>query len=487
MDDKYTATEIVTRAAEVYKHLVDEDSRELYDIRLRYLIHQNKKNIRNDVIEFFQHKYENEKLETKESELDKAIKANDPVNNIIIFGSGIDGKYVFNLLQLTKYKDKNILFCDNDKSKWHKIIKCKPQTGGGYTISPQELIDNYRDNSFVIIGSKINKANIYKQLIDIGYPTERILYSQKNYRHLFGMDYIWRMPRVEFYKNSFDEFIVIGDEFDKRYIVNLLQQSIYKSLPIYFCKEDIENEEFLSKNIQIISIDEIIKNHCNALLLINLSENRNIKFCEKLVDRGYPKGKICDRLFESNIGLTYFDYFDANKHEIFVDAGCFNGNTSVDFSDWAIKGYDYIYAFEANPNSIKNCKETFERYNLKGEVINRGLWNERGILNFSGNLSSSSKISENGSEQIEVISIDEFLNGKPVTFIKMDIEGAEFKALLGAEKTIKKYRPRLAICVYHKAEDILELPTLLLDMNPDYKFVLRQYFYNFTDAVLYAY
>lgn len=68
----------------------------------------------------------------------------------------------------------------------------------------------------------------------------------------------------------------------------------------------------------------------------------------------------------------------------------------------------------------------------------------------------------------------------------MDIEGAELNALKGGEKLIRKYKPKLAICVYHKPEDIFELPQYLLQLNPDYKFWIRKYGQFYTDMVLYA-
>ena len=77
--------------------------------------------------------------------------------------------------------------------------------------------------------------------------------------------------------------------------------------------------------------------------------------------------------------------------------------------------------------------------------------------------------------KIEVISIDEALKGKKISFIKLDVEGAEEAALLGAEQTIKQYKPRLAISIYHKEFDFVTIPLLLLQMNPQYQFAMRHY------------
>ncbi|WP_207131900.1 FkbM family methyltransferase [Clostridium botulinum] len=87
---------------------------------------------------------------------------------------------------------------------------------------------------------------------------------------------------------------------------------------------------------------------------------------------------------------------------------------------------------------------------------------------------------------MEVTSIDEFLQGKEVTFIKMDIEGAELEALKGAENTIKRYKPKLAICTYHKPMDIVNIPIYLKSIVPEYNIYLRHYSYGPLDTVCYA-
>ena len=96
----------------------------------------------------------------------------------------------------------------------------------------------------------------------------------------------------------------------------------------------------------------------------------------------------------------------------------------------------------------------------------------------------SSSFTDNISEQTkgkgyetDAITVDSMLDGKPATLIKYDVEGAEREALLGSEQTIRRYKPRLIVSVYHRVGDMIELPLLIHEMNPDYKFYLRHHPY----------
>jgi len=78
-------------------------------------------------------------------------------------------------------------------------------------------------------------------------------------------------------------------------------------------------------------------------------------------------------------------------------------------------------------------------------------------------------------------------DGNKATIIKMDVEGAELEALKGAYNTIKNYKPRLAICVYHKPSDIIDIPGFILQINDGYKLYLRHHRADIADdTVLYA-
>ena len=91
-----------------------------------------------------------------------------------------------------------------------------------------------------------------------------------------------------------------------------------------------------------------------------------------------------------------------------------------------------------------------------------------------------------GNSVVKGVTLDEIIKDEKVTYIKLDVEGSELKALEGAKNTIKKNKPRLAICIYHKLEDILELPLYILDLVPEYKFYIRHYCSCMWETVLYA-
>lgn len=82
--------------------------------------------------------------------------------------------------------------------------------------------------------------------------------------------------------------------------------------------------------------------------------------------------------------------------------------------------------------------------------------------------------------------IDKEMSDKKVTYIKMDIEGAEREALWGAQKTIMCHTPKLAVSVYHKPQDIWEIPAIILQYHPSYQLFLRYYTLFSEDTVLYA-
>lgn len=178
--------------------------------------------------------------------------------------------------------------------------------------------------------------------------------------------------------------------------------------------------------------------------------------------------------------------FYPNKSESFVDCGCFNGKDVFDFINWTNNNYDNIWAYEPDTINYNKCKEALSGLdNL--HINNAGVWHENSTHKFYSNgPRSSTMIDDLYNDSIKVVKLDDEIKNEKVTLIKMDIEGAEYNALTGAQNIISNQKPRLAICVYHKLEDIWELPSLLLQYRNDYKFYLRFDHFTEIEAILFA-
>lgn len=200
------------------------------------------------------------------------------------------------------------------------------------------------------------------------------------------------------------------------------------------------------------------------------------------------KLKYLDRLYEDN---QYYDdkIVDFKKIKDFVDCGAYDGDSYRAFLNSYEKktGETYkgnAFLFEPDEKNYSKMRELCE--NKEGlNLFNIGIWNEEGILKFANEQGTSSGIDEEGICSIKVNSIDNVIN-ESVDFIKMDIEGVELKALEGARNSIKKYHPILAICAYHRKDDLYSLVQYIQSLSNDYKFYLRPYSRYCQEIVLYA-
>lgn len=214
----------------------------------------------------------------------------------------------------------------------------------------------------------------------------------------------------------------------------------------------------------------------------------------QLKDAGIPDNKIMDAgsaIYELTEKAIYFDLEECKpkgKIEFFIDAGGFDGLTTAAFMEWCGgNGYSYIFEpDERNRVSIRNNLKGISNY----EIVPKALWSRTATLamDSKGNFASNvrEKIDERQEETIDSVSIDEFIKGRRITYIKMDIEGAEAEALRGAARVIREQKPKLAVSVYHKERDIWEIPALILSCCPEYKLYLRHYSFSWYDTVLYA-
>lgn len=126
----------------------------------------------------------------------------------------------------------------------------------------------------------------------------------------------------------------------------------------------------------------------------------------------------------------------------------------------------------------------------------KGVWSEEKAIAYSGGSGSNelrdgiSIMKANDGEPYiaNTVKLDDMFRGKRVTFIKMDIEGAEIPALYGAQEIIGREHPKLVICVYHKTSDLWEIPLLTKKFRAEYRLRLRHHArVNCWGTVLYGY
>lgn len=186
----------------------------------------------------------------------------------------------------------------------------------------------------------------------------------------------------------------------------------------------------------------------------------------------------------------YFDeeIIDHLSNGVFVDCGAYRGDTIESFINWSNGDYSHIYAMESDLNNIAALKLYSDVNGWKNvEIVPKATWDKKEPLFFNLEGAYGAPVSTvKGQFQVEGCPIDSILNGSKVDFIKMDIEGAELNGLRGAEDSIRRYHPCLAICAYHRSEDLIALPQYINSLG-GYNLYLRKYgMANEYDLVIYA-
>jgi len=176
-------------------------------------------------------------------------------------------------------------------------------------------------------------------------------------------------------------------------------------------------------------------------------------------------------------GDQYFpkDLIKLSSNECYVDVGAYDGDTIRQFLKNCNNKFEKIYAFELDEDNFNKLESNFNLSDYKNSIksYNLGAWSKRQSVSYSSGLTQST-IGGLGKTAM-VAPLDEIIDNKKITFIKMDIEGAEIHALNGARKIITSQKPVLAICVYHKISHLWEIPLLIHEMLPDHNIFLRHH------------
>lgn len=186
--------------------------------------------------------------------------------------------------------------------------------------------------------------------------------------------------------------------------------------------------------------------------------------------------------FRVRFSDQYFEDFLRMREVVFVDAGGFDGDTAEEFCR-RHPTYKKIFLFEPSQKNINVAKERLSGYH-NIEFVQLGLSDSVGSLWFNPDAGSASAVSADGSERIEVTTLDSYIDER-VTFIKMDLEGWELKALHGATRHIAEDHPSLAISVYHKPSDYWQIYEYVIGIRDNYDVYLRHYTEGWSETVMF--
>ncbi len=271
-------------------------------------------------------------------------------------------------------------------------------------------------------------------------------------------------------------------------------KSYWKQFPngkiVAFCdkNEVLQNDGFLG--FKVISPDQLINEYKDAFVVIS-STRYGAEIRNDLLKAGFMSEQIYDQLFPtlSVYEKQYFDpriiTFPYDGTEVYVDGGSLDLSSVVQLSK--LTKVKKAYAFEPNREHFKNCEKIKEQFDFEVELFPYGLWSEKDELRFEMRNDGGSHLNGNGNEVINVCAMEDVIPAEEkITFIKMDIEGAELEALKGCCNIIKRDKPKLAICIYHKPEDMYEIPMYIKELVPEYKLYIRAYSNRQFETILYA-
>lgn len=184
-----------------------------------------------------------------------------------------------------------------------------------------------------------------------------------------------------------------------------------------------------------------------------------------------------------------YDILSLGKNEVYADLGAYTGDTVEEFINVTGGEFGRIYALEPDAKNYAKLKRRLYMVNpFDLRTYNAGAWSKDCTLKFAQlggrnstlipyNRVTMKAINPAHIKDIEMRSLDSIAGSEKITYIKFDVEGSERQALEGCKNIISRDKPKLCVSLYHRTEDIFDLPLLVKSLNPSYKLYLRQHPY----------
>ena len=277
-----------------------------------------------------------------------------------------------------------------------------------------------------------------------------------------------------YYDRMAQVYALLDDDYSKNLYVKLV---VYRILGYKRVKLPLNTDEFKKRNAlsDSFKLDE-------DFIEAPFVDGKTIR----LHKYDLSKINIPLKIFASSVyPLIYVnqyenDFVKIEKDDVLLDCGACWGDTAILFAN-KVGEKGHVYSFEFMPENVKIFNRNIslnESLSNRLTIIQKALGDESNkTLSFSNN-GPGSRVGCHDVDSIKVqsITIDDFAasnNIERIDFIKMDIEGSELPSLKGAVNVLKKYRPKLAISIYHSIDDFVNIPIFLNSLNLGYSFFIK--------------
>jgi len=302
-----------------------------------------------------------------------------------------------------------------------------------------------------------------------------------------------KTPEIEEYFSRFDNlFGLLADSHSKDLLIKLvafrkLGQKKYR-LPRFYDRFH-ENVDDLKKHIDYATTVKVEPNRW----VMGLANIKPLGFDISLYST--PIGIYVDFVLQQYRYKNGNTEIKANEGDVVLDLGGFTGDTALYFSH-LVGATGKVFSFEFIPSNLKILEKNLSLNNHLSsniKVVKRPVWIKPGLKIYftdkgpASRLKTAKPLKFDG--MCESVSIDDFVRSEKlekVDFIKMDIEGAELPALKGAESTIRRFKPNLAIAVYHSLDDFVNIPAFIDSLDLKYRFYLDHFTTGKNETILYC-
>lgn len=275
-------------------------------------------------------------------------------------------------------------------------------------------------------------------------------------------------------KEQYEDFIIVLAFGTFRepllsYLYDLSEQYEFYAPDVPVCIEDEQVFDFSYVKAHEAEFDQVYE-----MLADDLSKQVFLDTLQYKISGKVSYLKRCTTPIEERYELLE----PLSEEEIFVDLGAYNGDTVEEFLRAADGKYRKIIAFEPDRRNFKKLTAFVEAEQLERvETYQVGSYEKEDTLLFAGKAGRNSTLNTGKGIPTPVNSVDNILQGEPATIIKFDVEGAEEKSILGCQKTIRSYHPKLLVSAYHKNSDLFLLPLLIRELWGGYQVYLRHHPY----------